>query len=49
MALGKFFDLFAAIVSVATVTVIVTSTQTANIIKAWGEAFSGSLRAAMGH
>ena len=36
------------IVGVALVTMIVTSEQTAAIIQAFGKAFSGSLRAAMG-
>ncbi len=49
MQLGKVIDLFGSIVTVGMVTVIITSTQTAGIIKAWGDAFSGSLKAAMGH
>jgi hypothetical protein len=49
MELGRFFDIFAAIVSVAMAFVIVSSTNTAGIITAWGNAFSGSLRAATGH
>jgi hypothetical protein len=49
MALGRFFDIFASIVTVALAFVVVSSTQTANIINAWGQAFSGGLRAAMGH
>lgn len=48
MALGRIIDIFAAIVSVGLVTVIVTSPNTANIISAWGTAFSSSLSAAMG-
>lgn len=48
MALGRIIDIFAAIVSVGLVTVIVTSPNTAGIIKAWGDAFSSSLSAAMG-
>jgi hypothetical protein len=46
MAFGKIFDIFAAIVTVALASVIVTSTNTAAIITAWGNAFSGSLKAA---
>lgn len=49
MELGRFFDVFAAIVGVALAFVVVSSPNTANIIKAWGNAFSGSLRASMGH
>lgn len=48
MALGKIVDIVLAIVAVAGVTVAVSSTQTANIIKAFGGAFTGSLQAAMG-
>lgn len=49
MELGRFFDIFAAIVGVALAFVVVSSPNTANIITAWGNAFSGSLRASMGH
>jgi hypothetical protein len=48
MALGRIIDIFAAIVSVALVTVIVTSPNTSAIIDAWGKSFSSSLSAAMG-
>jgi hypothetical protein len=48
MELGKIFDIFSAIVGVALAFVIVSSTQTAAIIKAWGDAFSGSLKVATG-
>lgn len=48
MVLGRIVDIIAAIVAVAGVTVAVSSTQTANIISAFGGAFSGSLKAAMG-
>lgn len=48
MAVGKIFDIFAAIVSVAMAFVIVSSANTANIITAWGNAFSGSIKAATG-
>ena len=49
MSVGRIFDIFAAIVGVAAVTVVVSSPNTAAIITAWGGAFSGSLKAAMGH
>jgi hypothetical protein len=49
MALGKIVDIFGAIVAVAMAFVIVSSKNTAAIINAWGSAFSGSLRASMGH
>jgi hypothetical protein len=46
MSFGRVFDIFAAIVTVALASVVVTSPNTAGIIKAWGDAFSGSLKAA---
>lgn len=49
MALGKVIDIFGAIVGVALAFVLVSSKNTASIINAWGSAFSGSLRASMGH
>lgn len=49
MQFGRVFDIFAAIVSVALAFVLVSNTNTAAIIKAWGDAFSGSVRAAIGH
>lgn len=48
MALGRVFDIFAAIVTVGMVALVVGSPNTASIITAWGNAFSGSMRAAMG-
>lgn len=48
MQVGRIIDIFVAIVGVGLVTVIVTSPNTAEIIKAWGTAFSTSLSAAMG-
>jgi hypothetical protein len=48
MQWGRIFDVALAIVAVAGVTVAVGSSQTANIIKAMGSAFSGSLQAAEG-
>jgi hypothetical protein len=44
----KAFNVIGSIVTVAMVTVVVSSPGTANVIRAFGEAFSGSLRAAMG-
>ncbi len=48
MPLGRVFDIAAAIVTVALVTVLVTSPNTSDVIKAFGGAFSGSLKASMG-
>lgn len=48
MALGQIISVFALIVGVAMAFVIVTSTQTAPIITAFGNAFSGGLSAATG-
>lgn len=49
MQWGQFFSILSAIVGVAGTTVIVSSPHTAEIMKAFGDAFSGSLRAAEGH
>lgn len=49
MSLGRVIDVFMAIVGVAMAFVVVSSANTANIITAWGNAFSGGLRASMGH
>jgi hypothetical protein len=49
MQLGRVIDIFVAIVGVGLAFVIVSSPHTASIISAWGDAFSGSLRAAEGH
>ena len=49
MAVGKIVDIFGAIIGVALAFVLVSSANTAAIINAWGSAFSGSLRASMGH
>lgn len=49
MDIAKVIGIFTAIVAVAGVFVVVSSPNTAKIIQAWGSAFSGSLRAAMGH
>lgn len=48
MIVGKIVDVIAAIVAVAGATVVVSSSNTANIILSFGQAFSGSLQAAMG-
>jgi len=49
MAVGRIFDIFSAIVTVALAFVLVSSANTANIITAWGSAFSGSIKASIGH
>lgn len=48
MAMGQIIGVFTAIVSVAMAFVIVSSPNTSGIITAWGNAFSGGLRAAEG-
>lgn len=48
MQFGRIFDILGAIVGVATATVIVGNPNSASTIKAFGGAFSSSLRAAMG-
>lgn len=48
MNADKALSIGSAIVTVALVTTIVAHPQSANIIKAVGSAFAGSLRAAMG-
>lgn len=48
MALGQIVGIFASIVTVALAFVLVSSTNTANIIKSFGDAFAGSLKASMG-
>ncbi len=49
MQLGRIADIFTAIVGVALAYVIVSSSNTAGIINAWGGAFAGSVKAAEGH
>lgn len=49
MNADKIANIGAAIVTVALVTVVVSHPQSAKIIRAIGDAFSGSVRAAMGH
>lgn len=48
MNLDGVFSVASALVTVALVTTIVTHKESANIIKALGTAFTGSLRAAQG-
>lgn len=48
MNLDRAFNIAAAIVGVAMITVIVTGRNSAQVISSVGDAFSGSLRAAMG-
>lgn len=48
MNADKALSVASAIVTVAMVTVVVSHPQSANIIRAVGNAFSGSIRAAMG-
>lgn len=44
----KIFNVLGAIVTVALVTTIVSRPTSAQVIKAMGDAFSGSIRAALG-
>lgn len=44
----KAFNILGAIVTVALVTTIVSRPTSASVIRAMGEAFSGSIRAALG-
>lgn len=48
MSLDRVFNVAGAIVGVALATVLVASPNTARIVTSVGNAFSGSLRAAMG-
>lgn len=48
MTFARVIDIFVALVTVAGVMVVVTSPETANIITAFGGAFSESTRAATG-
>lgn len=47
--MGRVLDIFAAIVTVAMASVIVGSKNTRGIVQAFGDAFTGSLKAATGH
>lgn len=49
MNADKIASIGGAIVTVALVTVVVSHPQSAKIIRAFGDAFAGSVRAAMGH
>ena len=49
MQTDTIMNLLGAIVTVALVTTLVSSPGTASVIQAFGEAFSGSLRAAQGN
>lgn len=49
MNADKALSIGSAIVTVAMVTVIVSHPQSAKIIRAFGDAFAGSIRAAMGN
>lgn len=49
MNLDKVFNIFGAIVTVALVTTVVSRSSSATVIRAFGDAFSGSLRAAQGN
>lgn len=48
MSIDKGFNILGAIVTVALVTTLVAHKHTAGVIKAFGSAFSGALRAAQG-
>ena len=48
MQVGRIIDIFLAIVTVAGAMVVVTSPNTAGIISAFGNAFTGGLNAATG-
>lgn len=45
---NRLFDVLGAIVTVALVTTIVSRPESATVIRAMGEAFAGSIRAALG-
>jgi len=45
----KAFNVLGAIITVALVTTIVSNKNSAAVIKSFGDAFSGSIKAAMGH
>lgn len=49
MNLDSIANVAGSIVTVALVTTLVSSPQTQSIVRALGDAFSGSLRAAMGN
>ena len=49
MEVGKVFSILSAIVVVAGITAVVTNPNSAGDIKAFGDTFSGALRASLGH
>ncbi|UGC97984.1 hypothetical protein [Rhodococcus phage P19] len=49
MQTNTIVNVLGAIVTVALVTTIVSRTESANVIRSFGDAFSGSIRAAMGN
>lgn len=48
MGLNRIVDVMLALVSVAAITAVVRAPNSANVIKEFGNAFSGSIRAATG-
>lgn len=48
MSADRLFNVLGAIVTVALVTTVVSRSTSASVIRAFGEAFSASIRAAMG-
>ena len=48
MNMERIFNLAGSFVALATVTVVLTSPQTVNVIRAGSSFFTGSIRAAMG-
>lgn len=50
MSVARIIDLFAAITTIGLVAVLVRpGSQTAAILRAWGDTFAASMRAAMGN
>lgn len=48
MNADRLFNVMGAIVTVAAITTVVSRETSASVIRAFGEAFAGSIRAAMG-
>lgn len=48
MSADRLFNVLGAIVTVALVTTVVSRSTSASVIRAFGDAFSSSIRAAMG-
>jgi uncharacterized membrane protein len=44
----KFFNVLTAITTIGLVTAIASRSESANIVKAFGDAFAGSIKAALG-